>query len=357
MKNKIKCDGILCDQIEIEGNYVGRLYGPEIEIFTVDENLNPLNIINKFDSPNIKPELTSNQLEITTAPYSELCTIEQELNSTLYDALETAEKYDALLFPAALHPTQSNFEITQNNRYYTMLETLGPAARLNAPRVTALQINVGGKNVKDAFETHNRLREILPILTGLAVASPFKDGICGNKSQRNAVYIDTVSRYPDLAGFPKKLNNLKDYTSEIQNLPVFQHPNSYYKFLRPMPMRGVAAEIRPLDMQPSIPESMAFIAAVKGYLASNINLENLLVASEFYRATREGIYDKVKFKKTLDIAKENLPSEEKCYLNLLYKRLKCGTVADKLIRRTEKNGIIEAHLELTDSLARGKPYV
>ncbi len=45
---------------------------------------------------------------------------------------------------------------------------------------------------------------------------------------------------------------------------MFQHPNMFYKYVRPMPHRGVAAELRCMDKQNTLRELSALMCLAKG---------------------------------------------------------------------------------------------
>lgn len=360
---RFKADGLLVDEVEITANYSGIKFGPELEFFTVDGNLQPKNIIKKFQKldlfgKNIKPELTNEQIEITAAPTASLRELEISLEQVLKIALETAEAYDTVLLPAALHPLSTDFTVFNNPRYHRIVEIFGPNCRLNAPRVTSAQINIGASNESEAFSIYNRLRCLLPIITGIAVASPIRDGKLGKcLSERMDIYNQTVSRYPEHTGFPQKLRNLDEYACMLRNLPVIQHPNSCYKYVRPMPQRGVAAEIRSLDEQPSLKEYLALVAIVKGSLPNVVLAEDML-ERQFYKAVEQGIYDKKLFKRTVSDAANGLPASEQHYLEPLQRRLEVGTVADRVKKRFEDGEATrEIFLDLAEHLRGNKAYI
>jgi hypothetical protein len=76
----------------------------------------------------------------------------------------------------------------------------------------------------------------------------------------------------------------------------FQHPSTSYKYVRPMAQRGVAAEIRCLDKQPTIAGTMVLLALCKAMVnrvsAGDLGSDSLLAmvheGKAFQRARRHG---------------------------------------------------------------------
>lgn len=380
-KHIILQDGLLgSEQMELVPRYRGRLFGPELEFFTVreiDGILTPVDVIDAFrksplfETPSkqcsmdgemkIKPEITNEQIELDAPPETSLHSLERSLNELLGEALSIVEDHNARLLPAALYPLDFNFSIFPLDRYFLLASHLGPHMRRNAPRVTSDQINIGGIDEEDAVRTFNFLRQALPFLVGFGVASPFVDGRRGEDlSERIRVYNNTLQRFPELAGFPPEFASLAEYAEALQQAPVIQHPNIYYKFIRPMPHRGVAGEIRVLDKQPTIKEYLAFVALTKGLLANPENFETPeFLLRDFYRAVNRGIYDKEAFQRVLSVARSGLSKEEAKYLEPLERRLESGTVAEKLVSLVETDGatISEAYATLCDAVESGEPYI
>jgi gamma-glutamyl:cysteine ligase YbdK (ATP-grasp superfamily) len=380
-KHIIHQDGSLgSNQMEIEPNYRGRLFGPELEYFTVREKngiLVPADLTDAFkksplfempgkDNPGgekikIKPEITNEQIELDAPPENSIATIETNLNNLLGEALNIAADNGARLLPTALYPLDSKFTTFPLERYHMLIDRLGPHMAKNAPRVASDQINVGGIDEKDAFETFNFLRTTLPFLVGFGAASPFVNGKKGEDlSERIRVYNQSLQRFPELAGFPPKLNSLEEYVSAIQGAPIIQHPNIYYKHMRPMPQRGVAGEIRVLDKQPTVKEYLAFVALTKGLVNNREKFKApKFLLRDFYRAVQDGIYDRKEFEEVLQVARDGLSADEAAYLAPLARRIEKGTVAEKLVSLVEKDGapISEAYKTLCDAVESGEPYI
>jgi gamma-glutamyl:cysteine ligase YbdK (ATP-grasp superfamily) len=350
----------------LEANYRGRFFGPELEIYVVDKNsLRPKNIIKEFEKCRlfeeklIKPELASEQIELNSKPTFDLARLYEDLRKILKVAIEIAERNGCVLLPLAFYPNQ-NYSVYPNKRYYKILNFLGKPGRKYAPTVASDQINIGANDERDAFEIYNKFRTFLPILTGFSVASPFdENGMLGNKCERLTAYNKTLINYKELTGFPPEFKNLAEYFEEINKMPIFKHPNMYYKYARPMPHRGVAIEIRSIDKQPSLSEYISIVALCKGLLNAKIkndNNDDLLL--NFQKAVRDGIYNKSIFREVLEISKQNLNGDEKGFLLPLERRLEKGTIADKMKEEfLAGKKIKDIYLELIECLIEDRCYV
>jgi len=326
----------------------------------VDKNFRPKNIHmqlskSKFYGTSIKPELAAEQIEITTDPSFSLEELEERILVVLRETLKIADEADAQLLPLALF--QEEFTIFPEPRYEFILDFLGLSGRENAPIVASDQINIAATNEHEAIETYNRFRNLLPLLTGFAVSSPLRDGKFSRvQSERLRSYNMTLAAHPELTGFPEKFDTLEEYVEVIRTLPIFQHPNMYYKYIRPMFHRGVAAEIRSLDKQPSVKEYMGLVALTKGLVSLEVE-ENPLVVRDFYKAVANGIYDKRLFKDLLVCAECNLSKDEKHFLQPLFERLKEGTVADKMKKKIERGtSMREIYEQLVFSLRENRSF-
>ena len=376
----ISQDGLFGKEIILTPKYLGRLFGPELEYFTVQKKnglLIPVDITSKFEKSKyfmepsknqketdlkiwMKPELTGEQIELNSSPENSISSLETNLNKILNEVLNIASDNDVSLLPAALYPLNHQFSIFPYERYHSLIKIIGPHMKKNAPRVTSDQVNVGGINEEDSFKVFNFLRQVLPFYVGFSVASPYVNEEKGEDlSERIRIYNNTLQRFPELSGMPPQINSMKEYVSELEQAPIIQHPNIYYKFIRPMPQRGVAAEIRVIDKQPTIKEHLSFIALTKGLLNNSSEfVPQQFMVRDFYRAVKEGIFDKNKFKHVLDVAEKGLQKEEKHYLKPLKRRLEHGTVAEKLISIVEEGATIsEAYSTLCDATESGKSYI
>ena len=356
----------------------GILFGPELEFFVVDQaTMKPRNIHDVLAShpgfgTTIKPELAAEQIEITISPSGSLQDLEERLYTVMRDVLPLVEQTGAMLLPVPLLDTET-FTITPSPRYELLLDTLGEDFRKHAVAVASDQINIGAENEVQAFRIFDAIRFFLPEFMGYAVASPFSEGKPnGTASNRMNFYDRAITRFSHLTGIPPELNSLEEYAVELEQLPIFQHPNMFYKYARPMPHRGVAVEIRCMDKQPTIRDYLAFVALAKAIVyavenlngnvhhqgALNVSVFPLLVGEDrrqhldraFEEARKQGIIDKNGDRGMLCYLSRFLPDEERKYLEPLHERLQRGTLADRMVHRYHGVGLEGTYREIADAL-------
>lgn len=358
-------------------NYFEKKFALEAEFFTIKikkDKIVPIDLLKNlkkckyFEHPNfkkpelrikIKPEIANELFEINIPPHYNIKKIEDDFKDVMNFVIDFAKKYDARILPAALFPLNFKFTFFNYKRYKFLMKYIGKKRSQKAPFIASDQINIGGENEKDAFKTFNLLRKYLNIFLGFSVASPFFAGKKSNYlGKRMHIYMDVLKKFNP--GFPPQMNSLEEYFFQINKHVPLKNPNFYYKFLRPMPVRGVAAEIRVIDKQPTIKESLSFIALCKGLICNQEKIEEPKeYEKEFNQSLKKGIYNIKKFKKIIEIANRGLPKNEKKYLSPLRVRLKKGTIAEKLIYLVEKKklSISEAYLSLSDALESNNLFV
>ncbi|HIG95401.1 TPA: hypothetical protein HA249_00725 [Candidatus Woesearchaeota archaeon] len=362
----------------------GVLFGPELEFFVVDQaTLKPRNIHDVLAThpgfgTTIKPELAAEQIEIAIPPSHAIQDLEERLYAVMRDVLPLVEQTGAMLLPVPLLDTET-FTITPSPRYQLLLDTLGENFRKHAVAVASDQINIGAENEAQAFRIFNAVRFFLPEFMGYSVASPFSQGKpTGVASNRMNFYDRAITRFSHLTGIPPELSSLEAYARELEELPIFQHPNMFYKYARPMPHRGVAAEIRCMDKQPTIRDYLAFVALAKAivyaaealkeqgqyayppYTSDDIEIFpfRLLVGENgrqhldraFEEARKQGIIDKNGDRGMLCYLSRFLPDEERKYLEPLHERLQRGTLADRMVHRYHGVGLEGTYREIADAL-------
>ncbi len=375
---EINCHPAFGGKTEFGSNYIGQLYGAEIELFTrnsisgvivpgrrygvivpVPDYLYAAQHLEEL----VKPELSSCQFEISPKPTKSLLELYDELKTDVAKTRKCleeqtqgySEKID--MFPLAYAGKSDDSQdgaitgISNTShrpgfsaRYRMLADLFGQQFVENAARVASDQINIGASTETEAFSIFNLLRTYLPIIAGFSVASPFdangnfsRSRIDTNpQSQRLIAYKNAVASVSGKdIGFsglvPPEMNSLEDYVRAVEQL-AYPHPNVLYHLIRPMPHRGVAAEIRVIDKQPSLADTMAVFALVKGFVQSGIpskaNDEQLAEGIE--KAVYGGIYDVDLFEHALKLAESALPEDEKPLLAPLETRLKHGSIAENL---------------------------
>lgn len=377
----IKCHAALGGPTRFVADYKGRLYGAELEQFLANFSREIIRLPDKLYSNKslaeyIKPELSCCQFEIVSPPMRNLFEMYACLDF-IFKRLKKVQN-DYILPLAYIGPDLSS-KITRLSKFpavekdcerYELLGKLfGEDFVSNATRVASDQLNIGAYNEKDAFQIFNLLREYIPIMAGFSAASPFDvDGNFGAsstevpKSQRLLAYkraVEGVLRKPislkDL--IPPKMNNLDDYVTAVEALP-YPHPNSYYSLIRPMPHRGVAAEVRVLDKQPSLADSMAMFALIKGIAESGKqrNVTDAQLGQELEEAVYTGIFDIPTFKEALSTAKTALPENERFMLEPLEGNGELKNNADRLHRNRSGKLLKEVIGTLMSAFEYNLPY-
>lgn len=245
--------------------FIGVMYGLELEFFTVDKNTFAPRVmdISCLNPDYVKPELAAEQIEVTTTPHESLRDMKEELLNHAVEVVREAGKQDIVLLPVPL--LEQQLTVRNSQRYNLLVQELGKPFAAHAPRVASDQVNIGAHHEQEAFQIFNGLRKLLPALVAVSAASPFYHS---SLDSRLAVYDAAIGTFPALTGIPPEIANLEDYARLLEALPVFQHPNMFYKYMRPMPQRGVAAEIRCVDKQPTIERTIALAALCKGFVAA-----------------------------------------------------------------------------------------
>jgi gamma-glutamyl:cysteine ligase YbdK (ATP-grasp superfamily) len=367
----IVCDGLVQDTFVVEGNYKGLLFGPELEFFVVDKTtFEPKNCLDKLSGhPSfekfIKPELAAEQIEVTVPPSDSIGELERTLTEVTRDAVETLDKNNATLLPLALFDTHQ-FTITSDPRYKLLIDNLGEEFRRNAVAVAADQVNIGAHDERMAFTLFNSITQILPELMAFSVASPFRGGkLNGLASNRINAYDAAITKYPHLTGLPTHVEGLEQYAKELQALPVFQHPNMFYKYSRPMPHRGVAAEIRCMDKQPTITDYLALLALSKafvhyvmdvkpypGELRASLGLKPLEDA--FNESRRSGLsagqYKSPELLKGFLGYFSKFLDDEARYLDPLYQRISQGDLSSQMKATSRQFGVGGLYRKMSENL-------
>ncbi len=361
---RVHGDGLVHDGFLVEARYQGVLFGPELEFFTVDrESLAPRDCLDtlaghpRFGSL-IQPELAREQVEITTPPSTSLRELEAMLRDLCADLVALLERENAIPLPVALYDTVE-LRVAETPRYQLIAAVFGEEFRGNAVTLAADQVNIGASDEAQAFRIYNAVTRFLPEFMRFSAASPFRLGRAnGIASNRLAHYDASLARFPRATGFPPLLDSLEDYAGSLQEQEVFQHPSTCYKYARPMPQRGVAVEIRCLDKQPTLGDSLAFLALSKA-LVNAVQSGDLPeawmapsaadAARSFLRAREKGLEDPPSHRRMLDHLAAFLDGSERDYLAPLYASLQQGTPADRMLAAAQRYGLQGMYHRLADA--------
>jgi hypothetical protein len=179
-------------------------------------------------------------------------------------------------------------------------------------------------------------------------------------------YDACTTRHPDLGGIPPDLRSMADYRRHLEDQPVLPHPNMFYRYARPMPHRGVAAEIRCIDKQPTLARFMAFAALARavaaealgegddasGRTASPHPEEPLPPTRDLtlrFRGARDrGVLDPAAWEERLDDLALRLTSADRPYLEPLRRSVEEGPPATALREAVEERGMQPVLADLAD---------
>lgn len=340
----------------VDARYRGRLLGPELEFFTVDrDTLAPRDVLDRLAGlsafgTNIKPEIAREQVELVVAPTWSL----RELRAVLVDLVSEVRAALApvgvVLLPVALYDT-ARFTFFDDPRYRRLREVFGEVFWDNACAMTSDQINVGAGDEAEAFALHEAYARHLPLFAALSVASPLRRGRAnGVACNRMACYDACVTRYPELTGVPPVIASLAEYRRLVEAQPVLPHPNTFYRYVRPMPHRGVAAELRCLDKQPRLADFIALAALAKAValaaLAGDAAPERAGLAERVAEAQARGPSDPEVCRRALDQLARHLDADERPLVDPLFRRLSEGTASDALLRSVATHGLHGAYARL-----------
>jgi gamma-glutamyl:cysteine ligase YbdK (ATP-grasp superfamily) len=333
--------GLLDGPFLVHEAYRGFLIGPEFEFFVVDaatlapRDCGELVARHSGCGTTVDTEVAIGQVEVRAAPTASLSDLHDELRATLRDLLALAHAARARLLPLALHDTVPA-RLRETPELEALVGAFGPDFAAHAGTIASDQINVGARDARHAWALYVRFAAWLPELVALAAASPLRRGVpAGVASARLEVYDAAVRRHAEWCGFPHPLASLEDYAALVASLPAFAHPRAYYAYLRPMPQRGVAAEIRCLDKQPRLSDSLALAALCKAIAlsedgdASGPSCDD--ARARLARARRDGVEGAAGLRAAIDRVAVHLDPDERRLLRPLLRRLSTGSHARRML--------------------------
>lgn len=341
--------------------FLGRRVGVELEYFVVDrDTLEPLDVFDalaglSWAPTNLKREIGATQIEIATPPFGSVV----ELARWLVRAhVELADRLDALgtrLLPLALYDTVDH-TVCDDERTRALTSVFGPALHENAPIIAADQVNVG-TDERRALLALEALRRVLPELLALGAASPLAGGAAnGVACNRIAVIEATAAAHPSLIGYPVRFRSFEEHRQAVASLPVLRTPNGYYKWVRPMPHRGVAAEVRCTDKQPTLSQTLAFAALCHGLAGTASETTSLIddvddreLRARFEAARHDGLTATPRATAMIDDARRGLEADEERLLEPLAHTARCGlSPADALAHLAAVKGLDGAYRAVAD---------
>jgi len=181
-----------------------------------------------------------------------------EAIAQLAEGRAAAQAAGATLMAAGLHPDAELFDVklVQSERYERVEAQM--RGLIKRTPECALHVHVGVPDTEAAVAAMNGLRDLLPLLHGLAANSPFWfGGDSGMASSRAAV----IRAYPG-RGIPPVLRSWDDYLAAIDAVRAGGGPTDHTMVwwdARPQPRLGTV-ELREVDVQTDLASAAAIAA-------------------------------------------------------------------------------------------------
>ncbi len=243
--------------------------GVEEELFLVERGgggLAPVaaSILEAFDpdSASAGHEAYATEIELRSTPASSAGEAVAELRGLRRRAAASAAKAGASLLAAGLHPGGEfgSAELVDAERYRRVHEEM--RGLIQRTPESALHIHVGMPSAEAAVRAFNGLRGWLPLLTGLAAASPFWFGVDSGLASARAAQ---VRAYPG-RGVPRPVGDLDDWRRAVRDAASGGAPDDYTMLwwdVRLHPRLGTV-EVREMDSQSRLGDIAAIAALIQG---------------------------------------------------------------------------------------------
>jgi glutamate---cysteine ligase / carboxylate-amine ligase len=203
-----------------------------------------------------------------------------------------AREAGATLMGVGVHPEGGlgDAELVEAERYLRVLGEM--RGLLQRTPECALHVHVGMPDPQAAVRAFNGMRRWLPMLAGLAAASPYWFGAdSGMASSRAAL----VRAYPG-RGVPPTLRDFDDYEERLSDVAAGGGPDDYTLLwwdVRLQPRLGTV-EVRELDVQSRLGDVAAMGALVRGLAAHEAESNEssppaASLESSSFRAARDGL--------------------------------------------------------------------
>jgi carboxylate-amine ligase len=216
----------------------------------------------------VKPELMESVLEIATDPCPDIPALAGELLQLRRHVDSAAREHGLRMGSSGTHPFAlwEDQRIVRRERYRGLVEALAFVARQEL--VFGTHVHVGVDDPEKAIHVANGLRDLLPLLVGLAANSPFWRGLeTGLLSTRIPVF-----RCFPRVGVPPFYASWEDYRRRVALMTETGLIDDYtylWYDVRPHPRLGTV-EVRAMDSQ-SRPEHTIAIAALVQCLVKRLS--------------------------------------------------------------------------------------
>jgi len=230
-------------------------------------------------------ELVMHVLEVkTNGPVPRLGGVAGILHDALLDVDRAASAHGARVLPGAVHPRmlpakETSVWFHQNDEIYAAFDRIFGVRRHGWANLQSVHVNLPFQGDQELRALHEAVRLLLPIIPGLAAASPYLEGrYTGTVDSRLDVYRTNAARIPSITGHvvPESIQDRAEYESRIL-APM-------YRDIAPHDPRGIlchewlnargaiarfdrsAIEIRVVDAQECPLMDLAVVAAVVAVL-------------------------------------------------------------------------------------------
>jgi glutamate---cysteine ligase / carboxylate-amine ligase len=275
--------------------------GVEEEVLLVDARDHRLDnvaerVLAEIDLPKslADHEAYASEVELRTSICRNASEARAELQLRREVAATAASRTGAELMGVGLHPTAAygDVQLVDAERY-RRLDGLIRGLIRRTPEC-ALHVHVGMPDPESAVRVLNGLRDSLPLLQGLAAASPYWFGLdSGLASARFSM----VRAYPR-RGVPRAFRDWEEYQQVVAAVGAagdFEDDTFIWWDVRAHQRLGTV-EVREMDVQPSLDDACALAALVHALAARALDEPPLrehphaeAVAESCFRASRDGI--------------------------------------------------------------------
>lgn len=316
----------------------------------------------------VKPEMHQSMIEVGTGICRDVKEARQDVIKLRRAIAELAARKGLAIVAASTHPIShwADQRITENERYYQLIEELQHSAR--ALLIFGMHVHVGVADREAAIAVMNAARYMLPHIYALSASSPFWIGRnTGMKSYRYEVF----KQFPR-TGIPDYFNSVGEFDSYV-NLLVktgcIDNGKKIWWDVRPHHVYPTL-EFRICDIPTKVDETIAIAALFQAITAKLYKLyrQNMgfrlyrraLIEENKWRAARYGLdgnlidfgkSEEVPLRKLIiellefiDDVVDELGSREE--INYVHKILENGTSADRQLRVYQQTGDLKAVVDL-----------
>ncbi|MBD2564806.1 MULTISPECIES: carboxylate-amine ligase [Nostoc] len=207
----------------------------------------------------IQAEFNQAMVEVASKVCSNIPELEANIVSILCNLKARCQELGMKICTAGTHPCCDRFaSITPLPRYLSQQTASGYLADLMM--TFALQIHVGMPSGDAAIDIMSRLKPYLPILLALSASSPFWWGHDTSFASYRQRFLSSLRTYGISPSF-KTWQDFANFFTTAKYAGMFEAIRDIHWDVRPQPDLGTL-EIRVMDAQPTIKESMMLAAFV-----------------------------------------------------------------------------------------------